>query len=48
MGVLLFLVVAVAGPAWVTEHVILRFVTLPDDVTPRPLEEAPVTWDEVS
>ena len=48
VGVLLFLAVAVAGPAWVTEHVILRFVTLPDDVTPRPLEEAPVTWDEVS
>ena len=48
MGVLLFLAVAVVGPAWVTEHVILRFVTLPDDVTPRPLEEAPVTWDEVS
>ncbi|MCY4543684.1 MAG: M28 family metallopeptidase, partial [Gemmatimonadetes bacterium] len=48
VGVLLFLAVAVAGPAWVTEHVILRFVTLPDDVTPRPLEEAPVTWEEVS
>ena len=48
VGVLLFLAVAVAGPAWVTEHVILRIVSLPEDVPPRPLEEAPVTWEEVS
>ncbi|MXZ74795.1 MAG: FtsX-like permease family protein [Gemmatimonadetes bacterium] len=48
VGVLLFLAVSVAGPAWVTEHVILRIVSLPEDVPPRPLEEAPVTWEEVS
>ena len=48
VGVLLFLAVAVAGPAWVTEHVILRIVSLPEDVPPRPLEEAPVSWEEVS
>jgi len=48
VGVLLFLAVAVAGPAWVTEHVILRIVSLPEDVPPRPLEEAPVSWEEVA
>ncbi len=48
VGVLLFLAVAVAGPAWITEHVILRIVSLPDDVTPRPLAEAPVSLEEVS
>ena len=47
-GVLLFLAVAVAGPAWVTEHVILRIFSLPEDVQPKPLEEAPVSWEEVS
>ena len=48
VGVLLFLAVAVVGPAWVTEHVILKIVSLPEDVPPRPLEEAPVSWEEVS
>ena len=48
IGVLLFLAVAVAGPAWVTEHVILKIVSLPEDAPPRSLEEAPVSWEEVS
>ncbi len=48
VGVLLFLAVAVAGPAWVTEHVILRIVSLPEDVPPRPLEKAPVSWEDVA
>ena len=31
-----------------TEHVILKVVSLPGDVVPRPLEEAPVSLEEVS
>lgn len=48
IGILLFFAVAVTGPAWVTQHVILKLFSLPEVVPPKPLDKAPVSWEEVA
>ena len=48
LGIALFVAVAFLGPGWVTEHVILKFVSLPQDVPPPRLGVAPVSQDEIA
>lgn len=42
IAALLFVAVAVVGPQWVTDHVILRLVSLPEDAPPPRVPETPV------
>lgn len=43
IAVLLFAAVGIVGPDWVTEHVILKFVSLPGDIQEPVFEETPVS-----
>jgi hypothetical protein len=48
ISVLLFVSVAFLGPAWVTDHVLLKFFSYPQDVPPRILGVTPVSQDEIN